>query len=134
MTVPVLLIPAAVVVVVVIEIGKFVALKLPVLEYPVPVCVFVVIKIPPAPALIACAPWVKPTPDPLPTALIVTPNDPARLPADKAPLIVIAFVLTAAFAGSIATVQPRQVLSNTIEPGTAMAPPIEIAAPLVTTA
>ena len=57
---------------------------------------FTVMVTPPAEATIAFAPCVKPTPDPLATALIVTPDVPANVPADKAPVIVMAAPLTAA--------------------------------------
>ena len=51
-------------------------------------------------------------PDPLATALIVTPDVPANAPADKAPVIEMAAPLTAAVAGVARVAHPRQVLSR----------------------
>ena len=104
----------------------------PVLEYPVPAWLFVVIVTPPATAVMALAPWVKPTPVPLATALIVTPVVPANVPEDKAPVIVMAAPFAAAVVGVARVAQPKQELSKRMYPGTVMAG-TEIVAPLVMT-
>ena len=67
---------------------------------------------PPALEAIALAPWLKPLPVPLATALMVTPVVPAKVPADNAPPKVIALPLTAAVAAVAGVAQPGQVLSN----------------------
>ena len=102
------------------------------LEYPVPVWPLTVIVTPPAPELIAWAPCVKPMPDPLATALIVTPIVPAKAPADNAPVVVTAAPFKKAVVGVARVVQPKQVLSKRIYPGTVIAG-TEIMAPLVLT-
>ena len=79
-----------------------------------PVWLLAVIVTPPAAELIALAPWVKPTPVPFATALIVTPVEPAKEPADKAPVIVIAAPLAAAVEVVIAVPQPKQESSKRI--------------------
>ena len=103
---------------------------LPVLEYPVPVCPLTVIVTPHETDVMALAPCVKPIPDPLATALIVTPVDPAKVPAVNAPVIVMAAPLVAAVVGVARTEQPKQVLSRRMNPGTLIAG-TEIMAPLV---
>ena len=69
---------------------------------------------PPAKELIALAPWVKPMPVPLATALIVTPVEPAKLPADKAPVMAIAAPFAAAVEVVVRVEQPRQESSRRI--------------------
>ena len=105
---------AAVVVVVVIVMAWPVAVMAPVLEYAIPVWLLAVMVTPPVAALIALAPWVKPTPEPLATELIVTPVVPAHVPADKVPEIVIAAPFVAAVVVVAREAQPKQVLSNRI--------------------
>ena len=51
-------------------------------------------------------------PDPLATALTVTPVVPAKVPADNAPVTVIAAPLVAAELVVAAVPHPKQVLSN----------------------
>ena len=87
---------------------------------------------PPAVELIALAPWVKPIPVPLATALIVTPVEPASEPADNAPVIVMAALLAAAVLVVTGVPQPRQLLSSRMWPGTFTAG-TEMTAPLVLT-
>ena len=82
------------------------------LEYPVPVWPLTVINMPPALELIALAPCVKPIPEPLATALIVTPVDPAKPPADNAPVIVMAAPLVAAVVVVARVPQSTHELSN----------------------
>ena len=69
---------------------------------------------PPAKELIAKAPCVKPIPDPLATALMVTPVVPAKAPADKAPVIVIPAPFKNAVVAVARVEQPGHVLSNRI--------------------
>jgi hypothetical protein len=71
-------------------------------------------------------------PDPLATALIVTPVEPAKLPAVNAPVIAIAAPFVAAVLGVVRIPQPKQELSISIYPGTLTAG-TEIMAPLVLT-
>ena len=87
---------------------------------------------PPVAAVIALAPWVKPTPDPLATELMVTPVVPANDPEVKAPVIVMAATLAAAVVGVARVVQAKQLLSNRMWPGTVIAG-TEMVAPLVLT-
>ena len=89
-----------------------VAVIAPVLEYAIPVWLFAVMVTPPALEVIARAPWVKPTPEPLATALIVTPVVLARVPAVNAPVMVIPAPFKKALAGVTLVAQPRQVLSS----------------------
>ena len=95
-----------------------------------PVWLFAVIVTPPAKELMARAPCVKPTPDPLATALMVTPVVPARDPADKAPVIVTPAPFKNAVVAIARVAQPRQVLSIRTYPGTVIAG-TETIAPLV---
>ena len=67
---------------------------------------------PPANELIASAPWLNAIPLPLATELIVTPVEPAKVPADKAPVIEIASPLVAAVLVVLRVAQPKQVLSK----------------------
>ena len=53
-------------------------------------------------------------PEPLATALIVTPVEPANVPADNAPVIAIAAPLVAAVLVVVRVPQPKQVLSRSI--------------------
>ena len=69
---------------------------------------------PPANELIASAPWLNAIPLPLATELIVTPVEPAKVPADKAPVIEIASLLVAAVLVVVRVAQPKQVLSKRI--------------------
>ena len=68
--------------------------------------------IPPAVEVIALAPWVKPMPDPLATALMVTPVVPARAPADRAPVIVTPVPFKNAVVAVARVAQPKQELSK----------------------
>ena len=67
---------------------------------------------PPANELMASAPWLNPIPLPLATELIVTPVEPAKVPADKAPVIEMASPLVAAVLVVVRVAQPKQVLSK----------------------
>ena len=87
---------------------------------------------PPADELMARAPWLKPIPVPLATALIVTPVEPANVPADNAPVIVTPAPFKKAVVGVAAVVHPMQVLSRRMYPGTVITG-TEIPAPLVLT-
>ena len=69
---------------------------------------------------------------PLATALIVTPVVPAKVPADRAPVIVIPARFAAAVDGVATVAQPKQELSRRMYPGTVIAG-TEITAPLVLT-
>jgi hypothetical protein len=69
---------------------------------------------PPAAEVIARAPCVNPTPEPLATALIVTPVEDAKDPADSAPVIVMPAPFKNALAGVTVVAQPKQVLSKRI--------------------
>ena len=60
----------------------------------------------------ALAPCVNPTPVPLATALMLIPVVPAKDPAVKAPVMVMAFKLIAAVAGLALVAQLKQVLSK----------------------
>ena len=69
-------------------------------------------------------------PDPLDTIFKVTPTGLANVPADNAPRIVNPAPFKNAFAGVTVVLQPKQVLSKRMYPGTAIAG-TEIIAPLV---
>lgn len=79
----------------------------------------------------ARAPCVKPTPEPLATALMLMPVVPARAPADKAPVIVTPAPFKKAVVAVARVAQPKHVLSKRMYPGTAMAgtemmPPLDL--------
>ena len=73
-----------------------------------------VIVTPPAPEVIALAPCVNPTPEPLATALMVTPVVLAQVPAVNALVMVIPAPFKNAVVAVARTEQPKQVLSNRI--------------------
>jgi hypothetical protein len=73
-----------------------------------------VIVTPPALEVIALAPCVKPIPDPLATALMVTPVVLAKVPAVNAPVMVIPAPFKNADVAVARVAQPRQELSKRI--------------------
>ena len=105
---------AAVVAVVVIVMAWPVAVMAPVLEYAIPVWLLAVMVTPPELEVIARAPCVNPTPEPLATALMVTPVVLAKVPAVNAPVMVIPAPFRKALAGVTVLEQPKHVLSNRI--------------------
>ena len=62
----------------------------------------------------ARAPCVKPTPDPLATALMLTPVVPAKAPEDRAPVIVTPAPFKKAVVAVARVEQPKHVLSKTM--------------------